>query len=118
MENTLLDNPEEYFSNLGGLHDARIEGVNWSLSNKKIIVSIDDINSNFEGLPNYKGLVSANILFNHVHEFKLNFSLEEHYLSIYDLEIVSNNLDIIVNLKCWPEGVLQVRCKSIGVLKL
>ena len=55
MEKYILENPEVFFAELGGVHDARITNFSLDKFNKILTVGLDDLNSSFLGLTEYQG---------------------------------------------------------------
>jgi len=66
MSSVTVDNVKEFFKNLGGMHDARVELINFNPYGLLVALEISDINSNFYGLPEYKGERPCSLLFKEV----------------------------------------------------
>ena len=82
-----IDEPVVYFEKLGGLHDARITAFSWSKSNRRFILSVDDLNSNFLDLPEYQGLRPAEVIFSKVALLDSDIQILDSSYSIYAMEI-------------------------------
>jgi hypothetical protein len=50
-----IEDPAQYFSELGNLHDAKIGLIEWNLARGELSFVVNDIYSNFRGLPGYLG---------------------------------------------------------------
>jgi len=109
----LIENPKDYFDNLGNLHDARIEYVGWLPREKKLSIAIDDMNSNFLDLPEYEGLEPAMLVFLNVEHVVFDIEKTDEHLNVYEFNVETKPSHIEVNLKYWPSGKLIVNCKSI-----
>ena len=61
-----IENPENFFYQLGCLHETRVESFKWVPPERKVLIKIDDLNSNFLDLPEYEGLLPATLVFSNV----------------------------------------------------
>jgi hypothetical protein len=50
-----LADPERFFSELGSLHDAVLLALEWNPATRQLVISVDDLYSNFFQLPEYPG---------------------------------------------------------------
>ena len=112
-----IEDPEKYFNSLGGLHDARVERIDWLPGEQKFILFIDDLNSNFLDLPEYEGLAPVQLLLNGVESVNFKFAKCESYLNIYEFTIHKSSSRLEVNIKFWPSGQCDLQCSSIGIKK-
>lgn len=110
-----IDNPENFFHQLGSLHDARIEYFEWVPAERKVLIIIDDLNSNFLNLPEYEGLLPATLVFSNVRKMIIGVDPTEEHLNIYEMESKRTNILINVMIKCWPGGKIEFTCGSIEV---
>lgn len=53
MKAQVVDDPEAFLQELGGLHDAWISKVVVDGERRVLALTIDDVNASFEGLPEY-----------------------------------------------------------------
>ena len=51
----MIEHPDQALHALGHLHDARIQRVELNFASRRLHLVLDDIDSNFEGLPGYTG---------------------------------------------------------------
>jgi len=109
-----IDDPHKFLYDLGGLHDARIERVLWLPENKCLEISVDDINSNFEGLPEYKGCQPSTISLEEVVEINFNITNVEDHINIDEFVVEAfNDTMLLAKLKCWPSGSIKVKFLSL-----
>lgn len=110
----IINNPKKFFDELGGLHDANIEKILLDIQLKSLCISVDDLNSNFLGLPEYQGLNPVDILFVEPDMVDINVQEPTSILRIYDMDL-TNSKDgrINVRIDCSPGGYLKYECGSI-----
>lgn len=63
MKTERVDDPPAFFSEKGGLHDVGIQRINFDSSKKTLSLSVDDIDWNSEGFPEYKGERPCTLVF-------------------------------------------------------
>jgi hypothetical protein len=107
--------PVVYFESLGGLHDARITAFKWDKIDRRFIICIDDLNSNFLDLPEYKGLQPAEVIFLNVESLDGGFQIIDSTYSIYAMEIKQDNDDYKIDIRCSPSGYFKLCCKKIEI---
>ena len=110
-----IDKPEEFFHQLGGLHDARIETFKWVPPESQVLIGIDDLNSNFLDLPEYKGLLPVTLIFSNVQKMIIGVDPIQKILNIFDLETKLSTAHINVIIKFSPGGKMEFTCSSIEV---
>lgn len=66
MKTKHVDDPPAFFFAKGGLHDVGIERIDFDPSQKTLSLSVDDIDWNFEGFPEYKGERPCTLVFHDV----------------------------------------------------
>ena len=115
MEYGRVNNPEVFFHELGGLHDARIEDINWLPNKRRLSITIDDMNSNFIDLPEYGGLPPPILVFVGVRRVLIDIDQTDENLNIYEFEAKPSPSYLDVSVKCWPGGRLEVTCESIDL---
>jgi hypothetical protein len=108
---------EKYFKELGYLHDARIEKITWTITDS-LSIEIDDLNSNFLGLPEYTGIVPATLVFEEISKCVLAIDMyhNDGSLDIYELLVKANStygFDIFAKFS--PSGNMEITCKLITV---
>ena len=99
-----IENPENFFHQLGCLHETRVESFKWVPPERKVLIKIDDLNSNFLDLPEYEGLLPATLVFSNVKKMMIGVDPTEEYLNIFDLETKSSTIHINVMIKFRPGG--------------
>jgi len=115
MEDQIVESPESFFEALGCLHDARVEQLRWLPEQKSLSLFIDDLNSNFRGLPEYQGKESVEIVLIGVSGFTAEIGAEDEVLHIYELSVTRDPAVIgyTVSVRFWPDGRLGLRCDSV-----
>jgi hypothetical protein len=107
-------NIAEFISELGGLHDAKLTSLAWDPADQRLEIGVDDIYSNFEGLPEYEGPAKAAFIFSGVS--KLNISVEDFQaagLMIYDWNVQKDASGIISEMKFSPDGSIVAMSAAI-----
>ncbi len=117
-ENTVIE-PKTFFGELGGLHDALITAFSWNGENQNQVlsISIDDLNSNFLGLPEYKGKRPVEILLTGVKNLDCDIQIKSSSFSIYDF-LIEEGACYSVHIKCSPGGYFKCQCESIELIDL
>ena len=113
-----IENPDDFFHQLGLLHDARIESFEWVPPKRQVLIKIDDLNSNFLGLSEYEGLLPATLVFSNVKKVIIGINPVPESFYIYDLETSSSATHINVVIKFSPGGKMEFTCGSIEVQKM
>ena len=104
--------PRNFFGELGGLHDALITTLSWDKEDQVLRISIDDLNSNFLDMPEYKGRRPVEIVFIDAQNLDCDLQISSSNFSIYDLAI-EEEAGYSINIKCSPSGYLKCHCKAI-----
>jgi hypothetical protein len=73
-----MKNFYKFIQKMGGMHDAVVTRLVLLLDEGKIEFHIDDIYSNFEGLPEYPGQQSGSIVLHGVNEYEIVLDGYEH----------------------------------------
>lgn len=116
MNNKSLDEPALFFRELGGLHDADIIQITWDAIAKTILLHVDDLNSNFDGLAEYRGREKAAITFKEVESLMLSCnSFKRDVQRVYKLEVTAaqnlSRFEVMVQIS--PSGRLTFSCENI-----
>jgi hypothetical protein len=113
----LLPDPKAFFHDLGGLHDARIAALEWNRPRSAVSILVDDIHSNFLGLPEYQGLRPAKLCLREVGQLELSVEIGTEQLAIYEVEVsgIADDGTCQVLIRCSPGGLVRCRCKEILV---
>lgn len=118
MNDKSLDEPAVFFRELGGLHDADIVQITWDAIARTILLHVDDLNSNFDGLPEYRGREEAAITFKDVESLMLSCdSFKRDVQRIYKIEVAAaQNLSRFeVSVQISPSGRLTFICENMMV---
>lgn len=115
MPNEAINDPKVFFEELGGLHDARIEKFSLDFKKKLLWVSIDDLNSNFLDLPEYRGFRPADIYFVGVKVTDIDTQVFRDVFSIYDIKLANDDGGYQVKIECFPGGYFEFWCNAIEV---
>ena len=84
----LIRDPKFFFTQRGGLHDARIRQIGWSAPSRTISIEIADLNANALGLPEYMGAEPGTLIFHDAENLLLGCdAFVNDVQRVYDLEI-------------------------------
>ncbi|WP_018623914.1 hypothetical protein [Kangiella aquimarina] len=108
-------NPKEFIEERGGMHDAVVESFTWESIQRVLTLDIDDLNSCFEGLPEYEGLCPITLVFSKVSSLDLNLQISSNQVSIYDFSILSLKGIFQIEIKCSPGGIIKLSCEDIEI---
>lgn len=114
-----IQNPSRVFQELGGLHDARIEWVRWSIERMELTVKVDDVYSNFRGFPEYRDIGPCSFTFHQVKTLAIEVDPINKHLKVYNLEVQSDKQSTLVEVRIEfaPGGLLKLFCESVGADK-
>jgi hypothetical protein len=102
-----------FLEKLGGLHDARVLQFTFDATQRVLRMEIDDIFSNFEGLPEYTEPRPGKIVLHQISDVTISLQSNTGPLNIYEFSIVPDeSKGGSVSLKFWPQGTIQLRCDS------
>lgn len=108
----------QFIKSLGGLHDSVVSNVVWSPQNHHLEIEIENIYSNFEGLPEYSGPAGATFVFFQVTDVIMEVDFTVIGLMIYDWEFQTNgvpNYKSRINFS--PSGKTTIECGRIVCVK-
>jgi hypothetical protein len=111
---TKIADPASYFENLGGLHDARVEGFIWLKDNSRITICVDDVNSNSLNLPGHVAL-AGKVVFEEIHSLDAELHIDDSSLSIYDLVAETKGGKLYVSISFSPFGKMSFVCANVVV---
>ncbi len=117
LSKNTINEPKVFFDELGGLHDAVITAFTWDKEDKSLSISIDDLNSNYLDLPEYKGLRPVEIIFIGVQSFDCVIQAKGLSFNIYDF-LVEKETYYSVNIKYSPGGYFKCQCESIKLIDI
>ncbi len=102
-----------FIESLGGLHDAEVISLVWTPANAEIRMSVDDIHSNFDGLPEYQGLVPGVFVFSGVTDVEWAVDRPDPRLKIYDWDVMPITGGARSEIKISPSGRLVIQCAAV-----
>ena len=117
MDNS-IENPTDFFAELGGLHDADIGRITWNAEARSIEIEIDDLSANFDGLPGYSDKRPVVLKFNGLEELELRCDgLSADTQRIYRLEVRNNpdSRQASALILILPSGRLSFEFANIAV---
>lgn len=116
MSSTAIDTPAKFFTDLGGLHDAKVLAIHWGNALASLSLDLDDINANFQGLPEYQGRSPATVRFNGVTGLRLSIDApSDGPLRIYEIECTNSGGILSLAVLLAPGGKLTFGCQSIDL---
>lgn len=106
----------ELLRRLGGLHDARIEEVVWRKADRSLRLIVEDMLSNVEGLPDYKGPASGSVTLIGIENAAVETGVFRgvFLISGIDVEERDGALDVRIGLR-EPGADVRLRCKDIAI---
>lgn len=90
MSETRITDLVNYFAQMGGLHDVWINRINYYTAQRRLTIALDDINANFEGLPDYIGVEPCVLAFENVERVFLDVETDEG-ICISDARVFKDN---------------------------
>lgn len=119
MGEEVVSDLSEFLQTRGGFHDSRATNIVMPLELATLELTLDDINANYLGLPEYPGKESAAILFKGVQTFECSLDTKQRYLWIYEIEAKENEAGgdskYDITIKIVPEGHLRLTCSSVSL---
>jgi len=111
-----VEQPVIFISELGNLHDAEIESIEWNPALQEILFKIEDLHSNFLDLPEYTDIRPARLTLHGVEKFESNISPDGFRLCVMDFEVVKGSLNsgYEVSITFTPSGIMKISCASIS----
>ena len=113
----LVQDPAEYFKNLGGLHDSEVERIVWAKDGGTLSLEVADIYSNFKGLPEYRGALSGTITFYGVSSISIesgHFRGRVKISGLDVLKILPRSLEVRLGL-AEPGADIRIVCQQIDL---
>ena len=120
MKNSSFD-PVPFFRELGGLHDSEIHHLTWDAAAGAIKLDLDDLNANFDRLPEYQGKRRGAIVFAKVENILWNCdAIKGDVQRIYKLVMRkkddSEKYELMLRIS--PSGQLSFDCESVEIIDL
>lgn len=108
---------KSFLERMGGLHDAVIRQLVWEPEAKILRFEIEDLYSNFEGLPEYPGAVSGLIELQGVERIGFDIKTNEKRLNIYEFFVEIEGTDKYqATISFWPTGRITASYRIANLL--
>lgn len=98
-----------FIRSLGGLHDAEIVSLAWTPAKTEILMSVEDINANFDGTEPTPGV----FVFSGVTDVEWAVDRPDRRLKIYDWDVMPIAGGIRSEIKISPSGQLVIKCAAV-----
>ena len=109
-------NVEDRIKSLGSLHDTIITSIIWSAEKRRLIIEIDDLNTNTDGLPEYPGPIKGTFVFSEVTVLELTVDLAVDGLMVYDWTMSRKGPDTqSTSISLSPGGQMIIDCLSVEI---
>ncbi len=96
---------KSFLEQMGGLHDSVVQELAWKPGAKTLRLVIEDLCSNFEGLPEYPGAVPGSIELHGVEQISFNIETNEKRLNIHEFLVeIQNTGKHQASISFWPTG--------------
>ncbi|MDR1163437.1 MAG: hypothetical protein LBM17_06355 [Candidatus Accumulibacter sp.] len=109
-----------FLERMGGLHDAVVRRLIWAPEAKTLRLEIEDLCSNFEGLPEYPGAVPGAIELQGVERIDFDIDTDEKRLHIDEFLVEAESADkYLASISFWPGGriILSYRVADFPEVK-
>lgn len=112
-----LKDPSDYFSRLGGLHDADVKRLSWDPLEHLLSIEVDDLNANFVDLPEYSGACPGTVTFAKVCRIDLQFDAStSDCVRIYGLRFSrQQDQGYSATVLLSPGGRIDLSCHQVFV---
>jgi hypothetical protein len=104
-----MDKFVSFILSLGGLHDAEIIALTWTPVKAEILMSVEDINANFDDLKPTPGV----FMFSGVTDVEFSVDRPDPKLKIYDWKVTPIAEGYRSEIKVSPSGKLVIQCAAI-----
>lgn len=107
---------DRFIEKTGGLHDASAQKIVWQPEIGLLRIEIEDVYSNFEGMPEHMGPCPGFLEFVGVESLSIELSTDRRQLMIYEFstESAETGRDKF-SFRFWPEGKLTGAFSSVKV---
>lgn len=104
----------EFFEILGGLHDAKITDLYLHASQCRIEIEVDDMYSNFFGLTELSGIITARLVWIGVTSLQI---LDVNFLAlnIFEMSLKTIGSGMQTDVKLWPHGHIAIEHGGISL---
>lgn len=106
----------ELLNELGGLHDARVEEVVWRKADHSLRFTIEDMFSNFDGLPDYPGPTPGTLTLVGVENATIEAGVfkGQFIISGVDVEQRDGGFGVRLGLR-EPGADIRLRCRDLEI---
>ena len=114
--NKCIEMPVDYFSALGNLHDAKISLMEWNPIRKQATITVNDLYSNFYGLPEYPGQTPVCLTAFDVSALEMKIMTDRFPVRIQDFEVdeLSSGPGWCILVNCTSSGSIRIVCQSLA----
>lgn len=96
---------KSFLEQMGGLHDAVVRELAWKPEAKTLRLEIEDLCSNFEGLPEYPGPISGAVELHGVDQISFDIDTSEKRLNIHEFLVETHSAGKCqASISFWPTG--------------
>ena len=107
---------DKFIEKTGGLHDASVQQMVWQPEIGLLRIEIEDVYSNFKGMPEYLGPNPGSLEFIGVESLSIELSTGRRQLTIYEFSIDSiETARDRFSFRFWPDGKLTGEFSSANV---
>ena len=99
----------QFIRSLGGLHDAEIASLVWTPTKTEILITVVDINANFDGTEPTPGVFT----FSGVTDVEWMVDRPDRRLKIYDWEVAPITGGTRSEIRISPSGYLIIQCAGV-----
>ncbi len=110
--------PELVLSELSSIHDAVIVNLWWDGFKKVLNIGLDDLNSNYLGLPEYKDERPVELIFLGVSSLEIEVQAIDNHLRVYGIEITNLVQKYAFHIRCSPGGYLMFQCDAVKLSEM
>lgn|GEM_PF-892136 len=118
VELTEGDDPVEHLDRKGGLHDCVIDSLVWQPAQRRVEMTVKDINANFLGLPEYAGVVPCVIEVSGIDDFALDISSADDSLKVYEASVSVVAQKRVFKIAFSPSGSLEASFATLTLSHL
>lgn len=113
-DSSQIERPGDFFSSLGGLHDADVNLLEWDTTRAELIISIDDLYSNFFQTPEYPGKLSVRLKAIGLSALKVEATQGKYPVRILNFKVSQTSSDLPLSVAIiFGEGKIEFECQGI-----
>lgn len=99
----------------GDLHDCQISRISWHVLERSLQLEIADLNGNFYGLPEYRGVKPGRVSLSDVESINFDVAMPAPKLRIFEITARKEDNFLLVEVRLVPGGAIKVRCSSAQI---